>query len=105
MHAMRFVRWIIGATLCFYGVTLVVGCVAYLISGESTTSIWVDFGLVTALGIVPLVGGIMLLLMKPRPFAGMIARRMRPNEVAPPNGGPAMSPGNSDVMEGPPSVS
>ncbi len=102
---MRFVRWIIGATLCFYGATLVVGCAAYLISGESTTSIWVDLKLVTAFGVVPLVGGIMLLLMRPRPFAGMRARRMGPNQVAAPNRGPGEPPGNSGVSEGPPSVS
>jgi hypothetical protein len=65
---MRFVRWIVGAVLSFYGITLVVGCIAYLASGESKTSIWVDLGLVTAFGVVPLAGGIMLLLMRPPPF-------------------------------------
>lgn len=66
---MKFVRWIIGAILCSYGITMVVGCVAYLMSGESNTSLWVDLGLVAAFGLVPLLGGIFLLLMKPRPFA------------------------------------
>ena len=101
---MRFFRWIIGATLCFYGVTLVIGCAAHLIAGESTTSIWVDLGLVIALGGVPLAGGIMLLLVKPRPFAGMRTRQTEPNQAASPNGGPGEPLGRSEVSVGPPSV-
>lgn len=102
---MRFFRWAIGAVLCFYGITLVIGCGAHLLAGESTTSIWVDVGLVTAFGIVPLVGGIMRMLMKPRRFAGIGMRQAVPNEVAPPNGGPAERFGNSAVGGGSPSVS
>ena len=67
---MKFVRWIIGAILCFYGVTVIVGCAAYLIGRESTTSIWLDLGLATAFWMLLILGGIMLFLVASRPFAG-----------------------------------
>jgi hypothetical protein len=102
---MKFVRWIVGAILCFYGVTLVVGCIAYLASGESKTSIWVDLGLVTAFGVVPLLGGIMLLLVKPRPFAGRFFADRPPNSSPDGNGGLRAQPGSSGATGAPPSVS
>ena len=100
---MRFVRWIVGGILCFYGIALIVGCIAYLVSGESKTSIWADLGLVLAFGVVPLAGGIMLLLMSPGPFEFLL-RRAPPNEGTAPNCGPATSAAVSAGMKGPQSL-
>jgi hypothetical protein len=47
---------------------MVVGYLADQFSGDSTTSWYFNLGFVTAIGLVPLSGGVMLLLMKPRPF-------------------------------------
>ena len=65
---MKYFRWVIGAILCFYGVTMVVGWAGDQFSGESTTSWLFNLGFVSAIGLVPLSGGAMLLLVKPRPF-------------------------------------
>jgi hypothetical protein len=65
---MRYFRWLIGALLSFFGITMVVGYIADQFSGESTTSWLFNLGFVSVVGLVPLTGGLMLLLAKPRPL-------------------------------------
>ena len=66
---MRYFRWIIGAILCFCGGTMLIGYLGDQFSGESTTSWYFNLGFAAAIGLVPLSGGLMLLLMRPGPFS------------------------------------
>ena len=95
--ALKIARFVIAAALFGFGVVIIVGFIGVLLEGPMEEPLWQHLLSVSFMGVLPILGAVLLLFLKiPLP---------RPQQAAPPNGGPATPIGDSGVREGPPSVS
>jgi len=95
--ALKIAKFIIAAALFGFGVVIIVGFVGVLLEGPLEEPLWQHLLSVSFMGVLPILGAVLLFFLKtPLP---------RPQQAAPPNGGPATPISNSGVAEGPPSVS
>lgn len=56
-------RWLIALLLCFWGVSMATGFVAEKLDGGSEQPMWFDLLFFALVGLVPLVGGLLLILL------------------------------------------
>ncbi len=95
--ALNITKFIIAAALFGFGVVIIVGFVGVLLDGPLDEPLWHHLLSVGFMGVLPILGAVLLFFLK-IPLA-------RPQQDAPPNGGPGMRPVDSGASSGPPSVS
>ena len=56
-------RWLVALVLCLWGVFMATGFIAEKFSGTSEQPVWFDLLFFALVGLVPLVGGLMLIFL------------------------------------------
>ena len=71
-YLLTFFRWLIALLLCSWGIFMATGFIAEKLDGGSEQPIWFDLFFFALVGLVPLAGGLLLILLpwlRPRPRA------------------------------------